>query len=120
MRLSFGGMERLKARARENLANGNERIRRWWCDKYKRPPNHPLFLERSYAEWSIEMIEDLLERQAEIIQQMRDGVIKTRIGDEMLARISDALGEEAISEDPLFDQWERDIAAGKEPDLEAM
>jgi len=112
-------MDRLKARARENLADGNERIRRWWCKKYDRPPNDPLFLERSYAEWSVEMIEDLIERREEIEQQIEEGSMRMAQGEPMLRRIAEALGEEPMSSDPLFDQRERDLEEGRTPNLEA-
>ena len=120
MRHSFGSMERLKAKARENLADGNERIRRWWCRKYDRPSTDPLFLERSYAEWSIEMIEDLLERREEIEQQIEDGTLSAASGHVVLRKIGKALGEEVESADRLIDQWERDIEEGRMPDLEAL
>lgn len=119
MRRSFADMDRLKATARENLRSGNERVRRWWCDKYKRPPNHPLFVGRSYADWTVEMVEDLLERRDEIEQQIKDGLLPASKGDLILQRIAEALGEETEGGDALFDQWERDIAEGRIPDLEA-
>lgn len=110
----------MKATARENLKDGNQRVRRWWSDKYKLPPNHELFVSRSYADWTVEMIEDLLERRDEIEQQIKDGALPASKGDLILQRIADALGEETTGGDPLFDQWERDIEEGRIPDLEAI
>lgn len=118
MRPSFADTERLKARAARNLRNNDERIRRWWCDKYKAPSTDPRFTCRSYAEWTIELLEDTIERRDILRQQVEAGEISATAGDEALRRLNEALGEEAEGFDPLVDQWERDLAEGRMPDLD--
>lgn len=65
------------------------------------------------------MYEDLYERREDVQRMIQDKEISVTRGDEVLRRIAAALGEEESTSDPLIDQWERELAEGKIPDLEA-
>lgn len=108
----------MKAQARRNLENSDERIRRWWCRKYNAPSNDPRFLSRSIAEWTIELLEDTYERREEVRQQIESGQVRFSDGEAMLRKLSEALGEQPEGFDPLIDEWERDLAEGRVPDLD--
>ena len=73
----------------------------------------------SLSEHIQEMYEDLLFKREEVERSLEE-----RIGDKelllrQLAALNRALGE-AISEDDLIDEWERELAEGRVPDLDAM
>jgi hypothetical protein len=94
-------------------------IKRWWVNKYKLPPNHPLFLERSLSEWTLEMYEDLFAQRSEVESELEEGDGETEELLQRLNAINRALGDEELPQDDLFDQWERDVEAGRIPDLDA-
>jgi hypothetical protein len=87
-------------------------------DKYKRPPNDELFQTRSWAEWQIEMYEDLYVRRNELKEQMESGEVDHKKALRVLTAIESLLGESA-TQDTLVDQWEKDLEEGRLPDLEA-
>ena len=120
MSTSFSDGENLQAKARHNLRAGVTQRRRWWCDKYELPPNHPLFLERSVSSLQQEMCEDLLWRQRQLLRRLEDEPDKDGALLEELNSINKALGEEETVIDPLFDKWERELAEGKIPDLDEL
>lgn len=75
------------------------------------------------AVWVKEMYEDLYEQVRDIETQLADEMTPMRERTTLAARLrklSRALGEkEEISDDPLVDQWERDLEEGRIPDLDA-
>jgi len=119
MRPYFTEEKNLKRRAQRNVERGTVAMRRWWCKKYNRPPNDPLYLNRSTASINQELYEDLFSRKDEIEQAIEnnEGTAESNLG--MLNAIRKALGEDEVSNDPLWDQWEADLEAGREPDLDA-
>ena len=119
MSRSFSDGATMRARAERNLRDGTLFRRRWWTRKYELPPNHPLFLERSVADLQQEMCEDLLWRRKEIMREIEEEGDKGDVLKQELDRVNEALGGEAVVVDDLWDQWEADLEAGREPDLEA-
>lgn len=109
----------MKARAQKNLDSGEAQIKRWWSERYKLPPNHELFLSMSLSEHIQEMYEDLLFKREEVERNLEEGVGDKEILMKQLAALNRAL-EEEVSEDDLIDQWERDLEAGRVPDLDAL
>lgn len=66
------------------------------------------------------MFEDMLVQRSELRDRMKDetnakvrGVIL-----ESISAINKAFGEASETEDALVDEWERELAEGKIPDLE--
>jgi hypothetical protein len=87
--------------------------------KYKRPPNDPLLLERSAADLMLEFYTDLYEEKADLERALEVPDSGQGPQRERLARLLKILGETAtVAEDDLVEQWERDLAAGRVPDLE--
>lgn len=90
-------------------------------NKYKLPASHELFQSQSFAELTQEMYEDLYYRKSELESALESG--EKDIDREglltQLNGVNRALGETEESYDPLVDQWERDIAEGRTPDLNA-
>lgn len=120
MRPIFSDGARIKEAARKNWESGMTEVKRWWVDRYKLPPNHSLFLERSLSEWTQEMFEDLFAQKQEIEKELESDLGNS---EELLRRyntVTKALGEEEVVQDELFEQWERDWEAGRVPDLDAM
>lgn len=90
-------------------------------EKYKRPPNDPLFQARSWAEWQIERYEDLLQLRADLLEHMESGQSGGKQALSALSALDAVLGETAtVVGDPLIDRWEKDLAEGREPDLDAQ
>lgn len=87
-------------------------------EKYKLPPSHVLFQNQSIAELNMEMYEDLYVRKADIESDLDKDVTDKQPLLEQLAALNTALGEEAAVVDPLADKWERELAAGRIPDLD--
>ena len=117
-------MSRLKRLAEQNLESGVAGWKRWWTQKYNLPTNHELFQTSTMAELHLEYFEDLVVRRREILDQLddEDEQIETKERDamyEVLNRINRALGYEEESQDDLINQWERDLAEGRIPDLDA-
>lgn len=73
----------------------------------------------SLSEHIQEMYEDLLFKREEVERSLESGVGDREILMKQLTALNRALGE-PVSEDDLFDQWEKDLAEGKVPDLNAM
>jgi len=109
-------MGRLRAQARRNLQTNDYRIRKWWVDKYKRPASDPLFLSRSWPEWQVEMFEDMLAQREVIVDRLAAGELETKGGLEALDSLNKILGDARVV-DPLVDKWERELEAGRVPDL---
>jgi hypothetical protein len=110
----------LKARARRELQRGVATAKKWWVKKYQAPPKP--FHKYTMTELLIEMYTDLYQQRDEVQREL-----ETRRGDkadlyEHLAVIDQALQDETepqrYSSDPLIDKWERELAEGKEIDLE--
>ena len=116
----FSDGERLKRTAHKSLDDSSVQIKRWWSERYKLPPNHELFTSVSLAEHTLEMYEDLMFRREEIRRSLDEHDGDQKILMEQLVLINRALGEAVEHEDDLFEQWERDLEAGRVPDLEAI
>lgn len=88
-------------------------------DKYKRPPNDPLYQARSWVEWRIEMYEDLMSRRDELKEGIKDGTLDQGKADSLIRAIEAVLEEKAPqSDDPLIDKWEAELEAGLVPNLD--
>ena len=127
MRACFSDLERIKKRAKRNVETGATRLEHWFIQKYKLPASHALFRRRSQAELLTEMFEDLWRQKAEIESRLLEadaherGKLITALG--TLRQILEADREEEVegfvpTGDPLADQWERDLLAGRDPDLD--
>ncbi len=121
MRLPFADEKRLKRAAKKAVDSGTARVRRWWVNKYHLPTSHPLFQNQAMAELTQEMYEDMYLRQ----EELRDALESSGRGDggsailEQLNALNAVLGDPPEGADPLVDQWEADLAAGRTPDLNA-
>lgn len=122
MRPTFMASERLRRKARQSLESGLVQIRRWWCEKYNRPSNDPLFLGRSMAEHQQEMIEDLCWRKRELETELATGTSgDTTLAVKQLAAIDKALGEKKSGvRDKLAEKWTEQFMRGEIPDLDEM
>lgn len=81
-----------------------QQLRRWWTRKYQAPPTDPRYLAYTPEDLLLEFFEDYYadhpERRVE-------------------RRTHEATGAQyAVTGDPLIDKWEREIAEGREPDLD--
>ena len=65
------------------------------------------------------MFEDLLVRRDEMNSQIESGDLKAKDVEKALSAINEILGDGPVVIDPLVDQWERDLAEGRIPDLDA-
>jgi hypothetical protein len=74
----------------------------------------------SLAEHTQEMFEDLMFRRQEIERGLEEGSVDREASMRQLAIIDGVLENKDVSEDDLFDQWERDLEEGRIPDLDAM
>ena len=110
----------MRREAQRAVETGRAQLRRWWSRKYNLPANHPLFLSRTPSDLNQEMYEDLLLRRAELRDSLgdTDNAGKKKIL-ESISAINVLFGEKAEVEDELADQWERDLAEGRDPDLDA-
>lgn len=98
-------------------------VSRWWSQKYRRPPNDPLFESRPLLAWVREMYEDAYEKAGDLEALLDDPDTRQeerRAISQKLRKLYKALGERDTTwgEDPLIDKWERELAEGKIPDLE--
>lgn len=85
------------------------------------PTNHELFLSQTEAELYQEMTEDMLFSRQEIRAQLENE--DTPIADrsnlwKRLHALDRALGNPTESQDPLIDEWERDLEEGRMPNLD--
>jgi hypothetical protein len=98
------------------------RLKRWWSNKYKLPPNHSLFVSQSEDELTQAMFEDWMVERESVLEKLKnnDGDGKDLI--EHLNLLNKALGEKKgdVVQDDLFESWERDVEEGRIPDLDAM
>jgi hypothetical protein len=85
------------------------------------PSSSPLFENQTQADLEAEMLADLYANQADLqdrLENTMDPGERHRLVVQ-LSSIARALGEsEAAADDPLVDEWERDLAEGRMPDLE--
>jgi hypothetical protein len=112
-------MDRLRRKAKKNVHTNDYMIRKWWVEKYKRPTNDRLFMTRSWAEWQIEMFEDMYSERERIADRFRDGDIDSKVAMPALAALNNVL-DDSVSIDPLADKWERELAEGKLPNLDEV
>jgi hypothetical protein len=110
-------MARLRAQAKRNLRTNDYRIRKWWVEKYKRPANDALFMGRSWPEWQVEMFEDMLAQRELLADRVARGEVASKDGMEVLEGLNKILGDSRVV-DPLIDKWERELDAGKTPNLD--
>lgn len=101
-------------------------VKRWWVSKYKLPPSDPRFQGQTFPELLLEWAEDRLYRRKQLIEEMelaQEGEIEIDMtaAHKELAVLNKALGyPDAAPQDDLWDQWEKDLAEGRTPDLEAV
>lgn len=62
----------LRKIAELNLKSDDGMMVRWWCEKYKLPPNHPLLLERYEEDLMIEALQDEHIRKQEEDQDQKE------------------------------------------------
>ncbi len=75
-------------------------LERWWINKYRLPPNHELFSDRTVYDLLVEFFEDTFEKNPLEAYRTKDGkIVFTDTGDE------------------LVDSWEQRIAKGESVDL---
>lgn len=94
-------------------------MRRWWSQKYQRPPNDPLFTGQTIAELQLEMFEDML-LQRESLEDHLDHLADAesrREAREKIQALNEILGDTKAVEDPLIEKWEEELARGQVPDL---
>lgn len=89
---------KLQRWARSNLQH--ERLRRWWCKKYNLPPTDPRYLAYTREQLFVEFLEDKYEADPAASFEETDAHVQFVTGD------------------PVIDQLERDLAEGKEIDLD--
>ena len=111
-------MERLRSQAKKNLQTNEYRIRKWWVDKYNRPTNDPLFQQRSWAEWQLEMYEDMWVQRDQLVESLNRGDVESKSVMPAITALNKVLEDgEMVTGDPLIDKWEKEWAEGKTPDL---
>jgi predicted transcriptional regulator len=85
------------------------------------PSSSALFEDRTQADLEAEMFADLYVTQEDLqgrLENTMDPAERHRLVTQ-LGAIARALGEqEELVEDALIDEWERDLAEGRTPDLE--
>jgi hypothetical protein len=117
-RRRFSDDETIRARAKQNVADGIHRLRRWWTNKYKLPSSHPSFQNATLPDLMIEFYEDLHEERETLEARRRRSKLEDHERDR-LTSIQGILDGEAIEfGDPLIEKWEREIAEGRIPDLD--
>ncbi len=89
-------LQRLRGREARHI------LRRWWVGKYRLPPTSDAFLRYTPEELLIEFFEDALEKE---------GTVRALTNEETGATYYE-------TGDPLIDKWEREIAAGRDPNLD--
>ena len=78
-------------------------LRRWWVGKYSLPPTSKAYLRYTAEEMLVEFFEDYFESHPE--RQLR-------------RELHEETGVQyVVTGDPIVDCWEREIAAGREPDF---
>jgi len=84
------------------------------------PPNHDLFENQSVAELNLEFYEELMTRRQEILDELDDEDTRSDEAGRLLKAlnsINKALGLEEVVQDDLIAEWERELDAGRIPDL---
>jgi hypothetical protein len=119
-RPGFADTSKLRSLAKHNLDFGLVRLKNWWIRKYQLPPTHELFQGQSVAELELEFYEDMWAKKEMIEKELDEDTQGADRGElyRQLNSVHKALGLETESEDPLIDEWERDLAEGRIPDLE--
>lgn len=114
----FSDTKRILKKANSNYKAGLAGLKKWWSRKYKLPPNHPLFINQSLADLTLEMYEDSLVRKDEIMEELKEakGEASSALLKQLNA-VSKLLGEDEYTSDPLIDKWERELEEGLTPDL---
>jgi hypothetical protein len=108
----------LKEVAKANLEDGAAQLRRWWSQKYSKPPNHPLLEQSTAADLYIELYEDLLLRRNTLREELDDRTQDPEKVIEKINEINKTLGDKEEVWDPLVAKWDRELAEGKIPDLD--
>lgn len=119
MRPPFSEEAELRRQAAENVKSGMGRIKSWWRRKYRLPTSHPLFQNQTYGELVLEQLEDLFEEKEDLESALEKDPGAAHAGAlrERLEALDKALGvTQSLTQDDLVDFWEKEIAAGREPD----
>ena len=128
MRPRFSDSERIREAAKRNVQTGLAQLKRWWIQKYKLPTTHRLFQEQSWAALNLELTEDLWIREQELCEQAQqhEGSALNEVLDQLqtvrkaLGLILDFGSARITGSDPLVDKWERELAEGRDPDLDEV
>jgi hypothetical protein len=84
---------------------------------------NPLFEQETAADLEVEMLQDLLATREELERQLeQEHDLRERVRlRERLEDLHRALGEKKseLVEDPLVDEWEAEILAGRTPNFQA-
>lgn len=112
----------MKRLAERNLESGIASWKQWWSKKYNLPTNHELFQTSTLAELHLDYFEDLVVRRREILNRLddEDEEIETKEREDLydqLNILNKAMGYPEQAQDELVDQWERELAEGKIPDV---
>lgn len=120
MRPSFSDGEWIKAYAKHEAKNPDAVAKKWWRKKYGQSPKP--FMDYSLAELIREMYVDLYWQREECMMELESAEGDKAELYRRLALLDEALQDETepkrLSSDPLIDKWERELAEGKEIDLE--
>jgi len=124
-KISTFDTERLRKTAKaRNFANSRtlqESLAVWWSRKYNRPPNHPLFLQRNFADLISELFDDHYTKRAELIEALKGQPSNRRELEAEIVNIEHILGirDENSKDfwyDPVVEEWEAAVREGRTPE----
>ena len=120
----FANPENAKALAHAAWSEGTAALTHWWVERFKRPPNDPLFLTQTETYWAQWFYQDLLRERERLegdyqancgIADSREGAVEQRHTRRHIVKRYNQLG--AIlglpSEDPEADIDREEAAARK-------
>lgn len=67
-----------------------------------------------------EVLEDALVKREDLLEEVSRKGANVSVLLPQINALNALLGEEAVSDDPLFDKWERELAEGRDPDLDEV
>jgi len=122
MKPFFSDGPRIREEAKRNALSGISNIKRWWTNRYQLPPTHALFINQSMSELLLEMYEDFEMQKRDVEYQLESGAVggdSRKLLLEKLMSLNEVLQTEE-AQDPLWDEWEADLEAGRVPDLDKV
>lgn len=83
----FASVEAIQARALVAWSTNDTTLKHWWCGRFNRPPNDPLFLSETSAYWSQFFYEDICKERDHLEARHKELVAQiTGTKDEVAAR----------------------------------